>query len=187
MRGMYYFSTHGCRRFGSCFVVGALDELACAAACCRALMLKKSAIVACWGCVEVARRSRAKVRRVDADSRNHVIADRAVAHQSCHHCTSSFTKFKRNQKTCWIIWVEAKHQDLLFIMRSWSQYMLASLAWSSSHSPVTCHRDLSCAAHSSSVEICTYGVKGHASGARLTISSLLPIQPNPLDPLSQLH
>jgi hypothetical protein len=53
-RDCYYFSTHGCRRFGSCFVVGAFDELACAAACCRAFMLKKSAIAACCGCGEVA-------------------------------------------------------------------------------------------------------------------------------------
>jgi hypothetical protein len=49
--GCYYFSTQGCRRFGSCFVVGAFDELAVAAACCRAFMLKKSAIAACCGCV----------------------------------------------------------------------------------------------------------------------------------------
>lgn len=52
---VYYFSTHGCRRSGCCLVVGAFEELACAAACWRALMLKKSDIVvaACW-CVEVA-------------------------------------------------------------------------------------------------------------------------------------
>jgi hypothetical protein len=48
--GCYYFSTHGCRRFGSCFVVGTFKELAVAAACCRAFMLKKSAMAACCGC-----------------------------------------------------------------------------------------------------------------------------------------
>ena len=42
----YYFSTHGCMRLDSCLVVGAFDELAFAAACCRAFTLKKSAIVA---------------------------------------------------------------------------------------------------------------------------------------------
>jgi hypothetical protein len=42
----YYFSTHGCMRLGSCFVVGAFEELAFAALACRAFMLKKSAIVA---------------------------------------------------------------------------------------------------------------------------------------------
>lgn len=40
-----YFSTHGCNRFVSCFTVGALDELAAAAAACRALISKKLAIV----------------------------------------------------------------------------------------------------------------------------------------------
>ena len=45
METLYYFSTHGCRRSGCCFVFGAFDELAWAAACCRALRLKKSAIV----------------------------------------------------------------------------------------------------------------------------------------------
>jgi hypothetical protein len=33
--------------------VGAFEELACAAACCRALRLKKSAIVVCGGYDEV--------------------------------------------------------------------------------------------------------------------------------------
>lgn len=42
---VYYFSTHGCSRFDSCLEVGALEELACAACCCRAFRLKKSAMV----------------------------------------------------------------------------------------------------------------------------------------------
>jgi hypothetical protein len=41
----YYFSTHGCRRLGSCFDVAALEELADAAAACRARMSKKFDIV----------------------------------------------------------------------------------------------------------------------------------------------
>jgi hypothetical protein len=53
-RSCYYFSTHGCRRSDSFLLDGALEELACAAACCRALRLKKSAMVgSCrgWGFV----------------------------------------------------------------------------------------------------------------------------------------
>lgn len=46
LRKTHYFSTHGCNRFVSCFAVGALDELAAAAAAaCRALISKKLAIV----------------------------------------------------------------------------------------------------------------------------------------------
>jgi hypothetical protein len=41
----YYFSTHGCSRFVSFFVTGAFEELVCAAAACRALTLKKSAML----------------------------------------------------------------------------------------------------------------------------------------------
>ena len=46
----YYFSTHGCNRLVSCFGAGPLEELAVAAACCRALMLKKSAMLWNGGC-----------------------------------------------------------------------------------------------------------------------------------------
>ena len=50
---LYYFSTHGWRRFDSCLLVGVFDELACAAACCRAFKLKKSAMfVFCRGVVQ---------------------------------------------------------------------------------------------------------------------------------------
>jgi len=45
LKKTHYFSTHGCNRFVSCFAVGALDELAAAAAACRALISKKLAIV----------------------------------------------------------------------------------------------------------------------------------------------
>lgn len=73
----YYFSTHGCMRLGSCFVVGAFDELAFAAAAWRAFTLKKSAIVM-WlcCCVEVGMLNSCttKVRRVDARPRTHVFA-----------------------------------------------------------------------------------------------------------------
>jgi hypothetical protein len=41
----YYFSTHGCRRLDSCFVDGALEELASAAASLRARMSKKLAML----------------------------------------------------------------------------------------------------------------------------------------------
>jgi hypothetical protein len=44
LKKTHYFSTHGCNRFVSCFTVGALDELAAAAAC-RALISKKLAIM----------------------------------------------------------------------------------------------------------------------------------------------
>lgn len=50
MAGLYYFSTHGCKRLDSCLLVGAFDELAWAAACCRAFRLKKSAMVSSGGC-----------------------------------------------------------------------------------------------------------------------------------------
>lgn len=45
MNGTYYFSTHGCRRLESCLAVGALDELAAAAAACLALISKKFAML----------------------------------------------------------------------------------------------------------------------------------------------
>lgn len=49
MKAPYYFSTHGCRRLVSCLLEGAFDEPACAPFCCRALRLKKSAIVSFRG------------------------------------------------------------------------------------------------------------------------------------------
>lgn len=53
VRKVYYFSTHGCKRLDSCLLVGVLEELACAAACCRAFRLKKSAMVSSCGGLEV--------------------------------------------------------------------------------------------------------------------------------------
>jgi hypothetical protein len=50
----HYFSTHGCKRLGSCLLEGVLEELACAAACCRAFRLKKSAMMSSCGGLEVA-------------------------------------------------------------------------------------------------------------------------------------
>jgi hypothetical protein len=41
----HYFSTHGCNRFGSCFVDGPFEELASAAAALRARMSKKEAMM----------------------------------------------------------------------------------------------------------------------------------------------
>lgn len=52
--GSYYFSTQGCSALVSGLVLGALEELAAAAAC-RALRSKKlamaTAIGSCWGAV----------------------------------------------------------------------------------------------------------------------------------------
>lgn len=47
----YYFSTQGCRLLVSGLVVGALEELAAAAAACRALRSKKLAIATGAGAV----------------------------------------------------------------------------------------------------------------------------------------
>lgn len=78
--GSHYFSTHGCMRLDSCFVVGAFEELALAALACRAFMLKKSAIVAVVLGLRLCCRDVGQLLKCDASTRDHELT---FSHRPC--------------------------------------------------------------------------------------------------------
>jgi hypothetical protein len=89
----YYFSTHGCKRFGSCLLVELFEELACAAACCRAFRLKKSAMLSSRGGLGVVAGmtislsgTRANATRVHVQARTGHMNSHPIASPPGPHC-----------------------------------------------------------------------------------------------------